>query len=680
MSWFREYLNEKAMKESGIATNAQTKAAVTARNITPAPAPVSAPAPAPVASPPSGGIANVGNSVPANTAPAPAGSVSMFGGSNNSGSRESRTKASSNPLNDYAKTEGFTGYGEGQGNAAFQMAAAKSLYDTYSKEYQNNPESARLNSISDAASNDIKNYLGSNYYNYTKGGQTNTLQDWVNKGGPIAPKQEVPGQIPGQLTPDNLTALVAALQKMLPQQQQVTPYVSPYADTMKQLTDAMLNYYKTPYQYDINADPGLKQAQNQAMNITKQEMAKMGRLYSRRGDTAMQQAAQSLIPQYQQLNYQQYQDRGNAFGKQLGELGQLENMGYGRYRDTVADARSQYTNDYNRAMDAYNMATGLYDRNQTQIDRAAKAEADKASGYEKSLERFGYGTNPITGEIEQTLEGQKTMTDIEAKKSDTRTKFQEAFFGRAVSPKAQALYDTYETYNQDPEFSKSVADNYSNLAAMVNSARDAGNEELAQAYEGARLMKILMSDDLIEKYGAEYGISGKDVAKKASELRKSKLEEIKTEAQAYTEQIKAKYAGYQAEIDLAKAQQDLEKGAYDNYIKKVQATYIEAQEKQQLINLGLQAQNIQSSISTREAASERAANAEKRAAKKDYDYKRDPEFADDIRAISESPAESSKNLEENSAQIIRDYGYDGYLALVKELDRVQGKLKAESEE
>jgi hypothetical protein len=66
-----------------------------------------------------------------------------------------------------------------------------------------------------------------------------------------------------------------------------------------------------------------------------------------------------------------------------------------------------------------------------------------------------------------------------------------------------------------------------------------------------------------------------------------------------------------AEIELQNAEVELQEGNYDAYIKSVEAANIDAKEKQQLINLGLQARNIEGQISSRKASDTRAETSAK---------------------------------------------------------------------
>jgi hypothetical protein len=47
-----------------------------------------------------------------------------------------------------------------------------------------------------------------------------------------------------------------------------------------------------------------------------------------------------------------------------------------------------------------------------------------------------------------------------------------------------------------------------------------------------------------------------------------------------------------------------------------------------------------------------------------YNYKTDPDFVANIAGINANPTTALQNVKNNSAQLIQDYGWDGYQALL----------------
>lgn len=110
--------------------------------------------------------------------------------------------------------------------------------------------------------------IGGNWYGQTA--QLAQIQDSLKKPEPVQPSQSIS---------DN-------------------PYKSPYTEQLQNLTSQLLGGY------DPTKDTSLQSAQNQAMEAVKQSMGKTNMLYG--SDTAkrMQDEAQKLVPEYEQLNQQ----------------------------------------------------------------------------------------------------------------------------------------------------------------------------------------------------------------------------------------------------------------------------------------------------------------------------------------------------------------------------------------
>jgi hypothetical protein len=104
-------------------------------------------------------------------------------------------------------------------------------------------------------------------------------------------------------------------------------------------------------QYDPNADPGLKQAQDQAMLAVQNRMAGSGMLFGDTTKAMMAQEAQKLIPEYTKMFYMNQE-------RQLNNMLNTGNFG----RDINADSYKRYTDNISNIVNMYDM----YDKFDTQ--------------------------------------------------------------------------------------------------------------------------------------------------------------------------------------------------------------------------------------------------------------------------------------------------------------------------
>jgi hypothetical protein len=380
------------------------------------------------------------------------------------------------------------------------------------------------------------------------------------------------------LSGEQITQIMEALAKMgySPQQPQQQSYTSPYSDQLKKLSDAMLQYYQTPPNLDPSGNQAWQAASKAAQTATSQEFGRRNMLYSDSAKAAINEAAMSLLPQFQETELKRYNQQGSNYMNQLGALTGLENINYGMYRDNVSDTNTRYKNEMDRFKGLYNMASGLYGE-----DRQQKLDAQN------------YDMKSALNDSVIKKNEAATKDSI----STTSTKEMEARFNGALPPYAKSAVDAYDTRMADPAFRQAITQNWDNLAVIRDQATAAGNNDLALAIEGARLHKMMGDYGLFSEYGVkEFGLTNPDM--------------VKGLAANYISQIKAKYAETMAEVELQKAEQDLQEGNYDAYIKRVQAANIDAKEKQQLVNLGLQAKNIENQIVNRDSANARAESSE----------------------------------------------------------------------
>ena len=201
-------------------------------------------------------------------------------------------------------------------------------------------------------------------------------------------RQEVSSQKPGEFTYGayEKSDVVKQAEEMLKQQLAQKPgaYQSGWQAQLDEAIQKILNREK--FNYDLNGDALYQQYKDQYMLQGQQAMMDtMGQAAAMTGgyrnsyaQTVGQQAYQGhlqqlndRVPELYQLALNKYQMEGDAMAQQMALLAQQEEQDYGRYRDTVSDynaeldrltedSRYQSESDYNRFLDAYNMAYGQH--------------------------------------------------------------------------------------------------------------------------------------------------------------------------------------------------------------------------------------------------------------------------------------------------------------------------------
>jgi hypothetical protein len=106
------------------------------------------------------------------------------------------------------------------------------------------------------------------------------------------------------------------------------------------------------YKYDPTTDTALKQAQDQASKAIMEQMAGRGILNSTITNDRVSQSIQDLIPQYEQLAYE---NQGRLFNRMLQSANyvmQLSDQEYKQYRDNVEDQFQKEQFNYQKQQDA----------------------------------------------------------------------------------------------------------------------------------------------------------------------------------------------------------------------------------------------------------------------------------------------------------------------------------------
>ena len=244
------------------------------------------------------------------------------------------------------------------------------------------------------------------------------------------------------------------------------PYQSQYQSGLESLLGQIQNREK--FQYDVNADAlysqvarnYLRQGQQAMMDTVGKAAAMTGGYGNSYAETAGQQTYEQylqglteLVPQYQQLAFNQYQAEGEDLLNRYNLLLQQEESAYGRYQDDLSryyaeldrlqsafDSEREY--DYNRFIDDRNFDYGKYMdefNHQYQVDRDAVAddqwlqellyqqERDKVEDeqwqkeYEESIRQFNQNYNLKLQEVQATLAAAAARSAASAKTVSTYT-------------------------------------------------------------------------------------------------------------------------------------------------------------------------------------------------------------------------------------------------------------------
>lgn len=197
---------------------------------------------------------------------------------------------------------------------------------------------------------------------------------------------------------DTVAQAEALLQQHLAQKPGA--YQSTWQDKLNETLQQILNREK--FSYDMNGDMLYQQYKDQyttqgklaMMDTMGQAAAMTGGYGSSYAQTAGQQAYQGYlqqlndrIPELYQLALNQYNAEGDKMYEQASLMAQMEDQEYGRYRDQMSDyynelnrltedARYMSENEYQKALDEFNIQYGAY--RDTVGDQQWQAQFDEA--------------------------------------------------------------------------------------------------------------------------------------------------------------------------------------------------------------------------------------------------------------------------------------------------------------
>ena len=151
------------------------------------------------------------------------------------------------------------------------------------------------------------------------------------------------------------------------------PYVSEYINTVKPLLDKWLT---RTFNYDPANDTQFQQASQELTRNVIETMASRGLLNSTITENQLQQGVSKLLPQYQQIAYNKFQDEGTTMMNQINMLMGMDETAYNRNQDTGANLlngyniasqadETAYNRDQNQGanlLNAYNVVSQMDDR------------------------------------------------------------------------------------------------------------------------------------------------------------------------------------------------------------------------------------------------------------------------------------------------------------------------------
>lgn len=237
---------------------------------------------------------------------------------------------------------------------------------------------------------------------------------------PLAPPQYAAASQPAQLPAPAAPGTNDWLQK-LQQAQAARPgeYASPYAARLEELYKQINT--RGPFAYDMNGDALYQQYKDRFMRQGRQAMQDtMGQAAAMTGgyansfaQTAGQQAYDArlqqlndLTPQLYAQKYNEWLAQGQDLKERLGLTQQLEQAGYGRYRDSVGDWQNQLAlaaSQYQHAADMQN--ADAWRQKQMEFDATTQQRAAfftaQERAYQAAMAMLQMGQVPHDGLLAQ---------------------------------------------------------------------------------------------------------------------------------------------------------------------------------------------------------------------------------------------------------------------------------------
>lgn len=249
-----------------------------------------------------------------------------------------------------------------------------------------------------------------------------------------------------------------------------TPKENPMQEQILALLKQILD--RPGFNFDPSSDPGYKASADAAANIAKQQMGRMGRLYSNTTDTRMSQAALASALPFRQQAYNEYKGEGDRLASQLSALNTLGQQDLQKYKS-----------DY---------------------DYIQKGIGQQNVDVEKQREFKYAGEDRVTN-----LAAARDAKDIER-------------HGFILPPSARQSVTVYE--NMPPQIQSQVSQFHGNYAQEINrlEATDPENPLLPYLY-AARSYKIINDPQLAAKYGNDIGLESPKIQALAMQFEMQQL-------------------------------------------------------------------------------------------------------------------------------------------------------------
>jgi hypothetical protein len=367
----------------------------------------------------------------------------------------------------------------------------------------------------------------------------NKLQSALSDGGQQAYKEDnIPQQIDLMKEAQNEFGLDSAKLEVPDYSKQINELLTGLKDYNKNASavrDEMLatlrNTFGNPFQYDPNTDPALQSAMKYAENQVMEQMNARGILNSTITGDEMRTAYAEMVPKYQELAFQKYNENIKNQLQYADFLQKIDSNDYQRYSDFVTNSLDVIkTNSINDLTVAKTNIESMWNR----VEDLQKAEdrklTAKSNAVTKAIERlktFGYVlTNedaialgvPVGTPSDAVLARAEThQNNIDMELFKNKLKYEEL-----AQNHAYALDKIVYEIKKKGEESEKVSQAKSSVANVKAQLLQLTPEE-ALVVLGAQSQNILNSD--IAKYaGEEFNTMVGDIQKYVDDAKKYKLD------------------------------------------------------------------------------------------------------------------------------------------------------------
>ena len=193
-------------------------------------------------------------------------------------------------------------------------------------------------------------------------------------------------------------------------------FTNPYQKKQENLFNKL---YNSKFNWNPNTSEALKTAQQQAMRSVSREMEQRGILDSTITTDRMQQVAQSLVPQYEQMAYSRYQDENQ-------KLVSLANMLSNMSTQQLAEWQANNTQRYNNTMLTLQRERNEQEKLRNEIDKAYKKVELLTYADNESAVILGVKPNTPAASVRQAMLDKQIQLEIEAARTDEQIRALEA--------------------------------------------------------------------------------------------------------------------------------------------------------------------------------------------------------------------------------------------------------------